>query len=133
MSRESRRQRGALHEMYKTQRKAKYEGRKKAREHFTKNYRVDQKKVGEAIAALSEYYGEKFKRSAYTSEELLDIYEKIFVNNEKFPDLNESERDEINRRLNQSGIPIQIKEATKPKLAVDLTAIRTKLQTEFPW
>lgn len=133
MSRESRRQRGALHEMYKAQREAKYEGRKKAKKHFTKNYKVDQKKVGEAIAALAEYYGKDFKRSAYTSEELLDIYEKIFVSNEKFPDLNESERDEVNRKLNQSGIPIQIKEATKPKLAVDLTAIRTKLQTEFPW
>ena len=134
MSRESRRQRGALHEMYKAQRKAKYEGRKKARDYFTENYKVDQKKVSEAIAALTEYYGEdSFKRSAYTSEELLDIYEKIFVNNEKFPDLNESERDEVNRKLNQSGIPIQIKEAKKPNMAVDLAAIRTKLETEFPW
>ena len=133
MSRESRRQRGALHEMYKVQGEAKYEGRKKAKENFTKNYKIDQKKVGEAIGALSQYYGDEFRKSAYTSEELLDIYEKIFVNNEKFPDLNESERNEVNRRLNQSGIPIQIKEATKPKIAVDLTAIRTKLETEFPW
>ncbi len=105
----------------------------KAREHFTENYKVDQKKVDEAIGALEQYYGDEFKRSAYTSEELLDIYEKIFVNNEKFPDLNESERNEVNRRLNQRGIPVQIKEATKPKIAVNLAEIRTKLETEFPW
>ena len=133
MSKESRRQRGARHAIYTAQREAKYEGREKAKKHFTENYTVDQKKVGEAIGALSQYYGDEFRRSAYTSEELLDIYEKIFVSNEKFPDLNESERNEVNRRLNQSGIPIQIKEATKPKIAVDLTAIRTKLETEFPW
>ncbi len=133
MNRESRRQRGARHAMYKAQRTAKYEGREKAREHFTENYKVDQKKVGEAIGALEQYYGDEFKRSAYTSEELLDIYEKIFVNNEKFPDLNESERNEVNRRLNQRGIPVQIKEATKPKIAVNLAEIRTKLETEFPW
>jgi len=107
MSRETRRQRGAHYAMYKAQRTAKYEGRKKAREHFTENYKVDQKKVGEAISALMEYYGDdEFKRSAYTSEELLDIYEKIYVNNEKFPHLNESERDEVNRRLNERGIPV---------------------------
>lgn len=134
MSRESRRQRGARYEIYKAQREAKYRGREEAKKTFTKNYTVDQKKVGKVIGVLEAYYGnEDFRKSNYTSGELLDMYEKIFINNEEIPKLNEQEIEEVNKEAKRRSLPIQVQEPQKPKLAVDINAIQTRLKTEFPW
>ena len=123
MSKESRRKRGAEYAEYKKRRAARYEGRKKSRKEFTNNYKPNQKKVSEIIGAIIEYYGdENFHRSMWTSEELLDEYERVFVNNEKFQNIKDKDIEEINYQLGEKGVPVSFKRAQQEnKIAVDLS------------
>lgn len=129
MSRESRRKRGAKYAEFKKLREARYKGRKRAREDFTEHYRADQKKVGEVIGAIMEYYGdENFHRSMWSSEELLDEYERVFVNNDVFQDIREEEIEEVNRELRKREVPVLFKPAPQEnKIAVDLSDAREVL------
>lgn len=123
MSKESRRKRGAEYAEYKKRRAARYEGRKKAQKEFTKNYKPNQKKVSEIIGAIIEYYGdENFHRSTWTSEELLDEYERVFVNNEAFRNIRDEDIEEVNYELKEKGVPVSFKRAQQNnKIAVDLS------------
>ena len=114
---------GNPHAEYKKRRAARYEGRKKASKEFTKSYKPNQKKVSEIIGAIIEYYGdENFHRSMWTSEELLDEYERVFVNNEKFQDIKDEDIEEINYELKEREVPVSFKRAQQDnKIAVDLS------------
>lgn len=128
MSRESRRQRGAKYAEYKRMRAVKIKGREKAKEQATKKWSIDQRKIGEVIGAIIEYYGdENFHRSAWTSEELLDEYERIFTNNEKFSKIKEEDVYEINRKLEESGIPAQLIKAKEPELSINFSDMEKEL------
>lgn len=123
MSKQSRRKRGAEYAEYKKRRAARYEGRKKAQKEFTKNYQPNQKKVSEVIGAIIEYYGdENFHRSMWTSEELFDEYERVFVNNEKFQNIKDEDIEEVNYQLKEKGVPVSFKRVQQDsKIAVDLS------------
>ena len=123
MSKESRRKRGAEYAEYKKRRAARYEGRKKARKEFTKNYKPNQKKISEIISSIIEYYGdENFHRSMWTSEELLDEYERVFVNNEAFQNIRDEDIEEVNYQLGEKRVPVSFKRAQQEnKIAVDLS------------
>lgn len=123
MSKEARRKRGAEYAEYKRRREARYEGRKKAREEFTENYRTNQKKVSEIIGAIMEYYGDdNFHRSMWSSEELLDEYERVFVENGTFSNIREEDIEAVNRELKRREIPVLFKQAPQEnKIAVDLS------------
>lgn len=123
MSKESRRKRGIEYAEYKKRREARYEGRNKARQGFTSNYGAAQKKVGEVIGAITEYYGDdNFHRSMWTSEELLDEYERVFVNNEAFQDIREEDIEVFNSELRKREVPALIKPKPQDnKIAVDLS------------
>lgn len=129
MSKESRRERGAKYAEFKKLREARYGGRKKAREEFTEHWRIDQKKVGEIVGAIKEYYGdENFHRSMWTSEELLDEYERVFVNNDVFQGIREEDIEEVNHELRKREVPVLLKPAPQEnKLAVDLSDAREVL------
>lgn len=132
MSRESRRKRGAEYAEFKKQREARYEGRRKAKETFSKNYKTEQKKVGEVIGAIQEYYGdENFYRSMWTSEELLDEYERVFVKNKSFSDLKAEDINDINNALKKEKIPVEIKPKQPTKIAVDLSDAKEVLGQYF--
>ena len=123
MSKESRRQRGVKYAEYKRRRNARYEGRKRAREEITKNYKASQKKISEIIGAIMEYYGdENFHRSMWASEELLDEYERVFVNNDMFQDVRDEDIEVINRELSKREVPALFSRTQQNnEIAVDLS------------
>lgn len=65
---------------------------------------------------MKAYYGEEFHEGYYVSEELIDIYDKIYVENENFPELNQEEIDEVNEIMKKEGLnkflrPVQEEES----------------------
>ena len=132
MSKESRRARGAKYAQYKKEREIKYAARTKAKESYFKNWNINQKKVAQAIAALEEYYGEEFHQSAYSSDELIDLYDKIYVENNGFPDLNPAEVEEVNRRIESTGRKLQVvKQEESPTSVKSLYDALKKAHPEY--
>lgn len=103
MSKESRRARGVAHAAYKLQREIKFKARKEAKDEYRKGWTNSQKRVAQAIAAMKAYYGEDFHEGYYVSGELIDIYDKVYVENKEFPELNQEEIDEVNEIMRKSG------------------------------
>lgn len=104
MSKESRRARGMAYETYKLQRETKYKARKAAKEEYKKGWTDSQKRVAQAIAAMKAYYGEDFHEGYYVSGELIDIYDKVYVENKEFPELNQEEIDQVNEVMRKDGV-----------------------------
>lgn len=104
MSKESRRARGAAHEAYKKQREIKFQARKEAKDEYKKGWTDSQKRVAQAIAAMKAYYGENFHEGYYVSGELIDIYDKVYVENKEFPELNLEEIEQVNEIMKKDGV-----------------------------
>lgn len=104
MSKESRRARGMAYEAYKIQRETKYKAREAAKEEYKQGWTDSQKRVAQAIAAMKAYYGEDFHEGYYVSGELIDIYDKVYVENKEFPELNKEEIEQVNEIMRKDGV-----------------------------
>ena len=69
----------------------------KAKEAFKSGWVDTQKKVATVIELLENYYGEEYQEDQYVSDELADIYNRIYIKNESLPsglqDLNLTEKE----------------------------------------
>lgn len=115
------------------QRKARYSGKIEAKKIATKNWIVSQKRVAAAIAAMKEYYGdENFHVSNFTSEELLDLYDKIYVERGDFPELNQEEIDEVNRKLEEEGVNMKLTKI-QTKQNNSAAALVEEIRSRYDW
>ena len=114
------------------QRKVRAIGKQKSKKYATKNWVESQKKVAAAIVAMKEYYGDKkFHVSNFTSEELLDLYDKIYVQKEDFPDLSPREVEEVNRQLEEEGVHMKLIKA--PTRMISAAELINEIKTRYDW
>lgn len=91
------------------QQQTKKEIAEKAKENFKGGWTDTQKKMATIIELLESYFGEEYSEDRFSSGELIDRYDNIFIRNESLPtelqglNLTENEMDYINDVMEERG------------------------------
>lgn len=121
MNKEGRIERAKKYSEYKKERDARNEGRRKAKEYYEQyNATEGQKKYADILGTLEEYLDEEEYAAlmdriggidhSITSDEVLDLYDKVYIRNNKIADAIASiDIPNFNQEMEEKGSPVRIK------------------------